>query len=344
MTQEVARRLVNRGHNVTLFTSQFQESLNSEIIDGISIVREGGKYTVYRRAKKYYERNKNGYDLILDEINVRPFLTPKFVKERPVLALIFQITPEQFSLELPFPLSYIGRHYLEKRWLAHYKEVRTITISNSSKMDLEKYGLKRVSICPIGTSISPLRALPQKEPLPTLVFIGRLKRHKLPDHALVAFLLLKKQIPNARMWVIGDGYMRKELEGKFKERDIRFYGRISSELKYELLRKAHLVLVPAIREGWGLVVTESNSMGTPVIAYNVPGLRDAVRNGQTGILVRENSPESLASSAISLLRDRDLLNKISSNALSYSRRFSWDNSAAIFERIMVEETSSRRIA
>ena len=133
------------------------------------------------------------------------------------------------------------------------------------------------------------------------------------------------------MWVIGDGYMLKKLRNS-KIEDIIFYGHVSNELKYQMLSKAHLVLAPAVREGWGLVVTESNAMGTPVIAYNVPGLRDSVKHGETGILVKDNSPESLAHAALSLLNDPILLRKYSVNALEFSRQFNWDNTADIFDR------------
>ena len=57
---------------------------------------------------------------------------------------------------------------------------------------------------------------------------------------------------------------------------------------------SHLVLIPSIREGWGLIVTESNAMGTPVVAYDVNGLRDSVLDGRNGILVKGKDPESLA--------------------------------------------------
>jgi glycosyltransferase involved in cell wall biosynthesis len=92
--------------------------------------------------------------------------------------------------------------------------------------------------------------------------------------------------------------------------------------------------VPAIREGWALVVTESNAMGTPVVAYNVPGLRDSVRHNETGVLVEDNSPAGLASSAIHLLGDRSRLERYSSTCLLYSKQFSWDTSTDIFERII----------
>ena len=118
--------------------------------------------------------------------------------------------------------------------------------------------------------------------------------------------------------------MRHKLE-EYGIKGVTFYGHIENSSKFELLSKAHLVLVPAIREGWGLVVTEANAMGTPAIAYNVPGLRDSVKDGETGILVKENSPNSLANASISLLKDRDLLRRYSNNALVFSRHFNWNN-------------------
>lgn len=343
LTHEIASRLVEKGnYEVTLFTSSFPSALSYENLDGLDIVRQGGKFSVYSRAKKYYKQNKNNYDLVIDEINVKPFLTPKYVKsEKPILALIHQISPEQFTFELPFPLNYLGRYYFEKKWLSYYKEIFTVTVSESTKRDLQRLGFKRVTIIPEGISTKPLDALVQKESNPTIIFIGRLKRHKLPDHALRAFSIVKNHIPKARLWVIGDGYMREELEAKFGTKDVTFFGYIDSELKYSLLSRAHLVLVPAIREGWALVVTESNAMGTPVIAYSVPGLRDSVKHNETGVLVEDNSPAGLASSAIQLLRNRSLLERYSYNSLLYSKQFSWDTSTDIFESIIREVLISK---
>jgi glycosyltransferase involved in cell wall biosynthesis len=161
-----------------------------------------------------------------------------------------------------------------------------------------------------------------------------MKKYKLPHHAISAFQLIKKQIPNAKMWVVGDGYMLKALKKANTDNDITFYGYISNNLKCDLLERAHLTLLPSIREGWGLVVIESNAMGTPVIAYDVPGLRDSIINNETGILVKENSPNSLAYHAISLLKDEALLLKYSNNALEFSKQFSWDNTANAFDNII----------
>ena len=336
LTHEIATRLVRkRGHKITLFTAHFPGGLTAENVDGIYIIREGGRYTVYEKAKTYYERNKNYYDLVIDEVNVKPFLTPKFVKEKPILALIHQISAELFSYELPFPLNYIGRYYLEKKWLSYYKEMTVVTVSNSSKQDLSALGFKNIFVITLGSGTVPLSVVPQKESTPTIIFIGRLKRHKRPDHAIKAFNIIKNELPHAKMWVIGDGYMRTQLE-KSCIKDVKFYGYVSSEMKYDLLMRAHLVLVPSAREGWGLVVTEANAMGTPVVAYNVPGLRDSIKDGETGILTKENSPDCLASSAISLLKSPQLLKNFSYNALQFSKQFDWNTTSDMFDKILMQ--------
>jgi len=334
-THEIMLRLVKMGHETTLFCPSFPSGLMKEEIDGVKIIRSGGKYTVYHKAKKFYKMNKNNYDIIIDEINARPFLSPDIVDGKPVLPLFLQLIHEEWFYETPFPLNYLCYYYLERKWLSVYKDTTTVTISDSSKQDLEQYGFKKVMVVPVGLSVEPLEKIDEKAPEPTIVFVGRFKKHKLPDHALRAFFLIKEKLPQAKMWFIGDGTMRKELE-KMNVKDVVFYGHVKNQVKYELLRKAHIVLMPSVREGWGLVVTESNAMGTPVIAYNVPGLRDSIIDGKTGILLKENSPQSLAHAAILLLTDHDLLKKYSTEALAFSKQFNWDNTAAAFDKIIRE--------
>lgn len=338
-THEIMRRLVEKGHDLTLFTTSFPSGPINETIDGVKVIRNGGKYSVYSKAKKYYRIASQHYDIIIDGINTRPFLTPKFVKEKPILAVFYQLAREFWFYETNFPLNYIGYYYLEKKWLSYYKNIMTVTISNSSKADLQELEFNKIAIVPIGLNIDPLPAIAEKELVPTIVFIGRLKKAKRPDHALQAFNLIKKEFPEAKMWVIGDGYMLEDLK-KFETKDIIFHGHISTEKKYELLSKAHLILVPAVREGWGLIVTEANAVGTPAVAYDVPGIRDAIIDGKTGILVKENTPDELAAKACVLLRDRNLLMEYSRNALVLAKQFNWDKTADIFNEILMKTVGS----
>jgi len=328
LTHEVMKRYVRRGDEMTLFCAKVKGRPSQEQIDGVNIVRDGGKYTVYRRGRSYFKKNRDRFDFVIDEVNPRPFLNPKILAGKPTLVLFHQLIREEWFYELPFPLSHFCNFY-ENRWLLPYRQTPTLTVSQSSKKDLESIGFKDVKVMPMGISKEPLNGLPQKEDSPTVVFIGRLKRHKLPDHAIKAFQIIKEQIPSAKMWIIGNGYMLHELK-KLGNRDVKFFGHVENLIKYELLSRAHLTLVPSIREGWGLVVTESNAMGTPVVAYEVNGLRDSVLDGRNGVLVKGKDPESLAKYTLKILTDKDLLNRLSVNALEYSRQFSWDKTFEYF--------------
>jgi glycosyltransferase involved in cell wall biosynthesis len=338
-THEVMKRLAKRGHEMTLFTSRFKDCQLNESINGVDIIREGNRYTVYIKAEKYLTAYKHHYDLIIDEINTRPFLVPKFAREKQVVAVIHQLAREFWFYETKFPLNYIGYYYLEEKWLSNYKNTITLALSNSTKVDVEELGFKRVFVVPPGLNITPLPCLKEKEANPTIVFIGRLKKAKLPDHALKAFSIIKREIHDAKMWIIGDGYFRKKLQS-FEKKDVTFYGKISNEKKFELLSRAHIILVPGVREGWGLIVTEANAMGTPAIGYDVPGLRDSIRHDETGITVVEKTPAAMAQQAISLLRDSDRLIKYSRSALEFSKQFSWDKTADLFEKILNNQSGS----
>jgi glycosyltransferase involved in cell wall biosynthesis len=298
------------------------------------VIRSGGRFSVYRNARKYFRKNKEHYDLFVDSINTMPFLSPKLVGERTVLPIIYQRAAEIWFHEMPFPINYLLYYYFERKWLTRYKDTRTVTISKSSKEDLESIGFKKTFVVPIGLSIEPIPEITQKESNPTIVFLGRLKKYKLPDHALEAFSIIRQHVSGARLWVIGAGSMLRELQGRYNTQDITFYGHVNDELKYRLLRRAHLILVPSVREGWGLVVTEANAMGTPAIAYDVHGLKDSVIDGETGILIKDRSEESLAHAAITLLDDKDLLTKYSEKALAFSKRYRWDEAVNQFEKII----------
>jgi glycosyltransferase involved in cell wall biosynthesis len=337
-THEIARRLARKGHDVTLFSASFAGGLPEEWIDGLRICRKGGRFSVYKEAEKFYKKEGRYNELVIDEINTRPFFVPKYVKNKPVLAVIHQLAREFWFYETRFPISWIGYHFLENRWLSLYRNIPTVTVSNSSLQDLQQLSFKKIYIIPEGINIVPLSELSEKEAEPTIIFVGRLKRVKLPNHALEAFKLINLELPSSKMWIIGDGYMKTLLQ-EYQLPNVTFFGYLNDEVKYNLLRRAHIMLVPAIREGWGLVVTEANAVGVPAIGYNVHGIRDSIKNGVTGLLTSQNSPAELARLSVNLLRNREQLNYISNRALEDSRKFSWDKSADEFEKVALNTVS-----
>jgi glycosyltransferase involved in cell wall biosynthesis len=97
--------------------------------------------------------------------------------------------------------------------------------------------------------------------------------------------------------------------------------------------------VPSVREGWGVSVIEANAMGTPAIGYAVPGLRDSIVEGVTGALVRPFDYVAMAGAAKLLIGDQGNLEKMSRNCLDWARKFSWDDAATAFHRLLESRIS-----
>ncbi|AIU69538.1 glycosyl transferase [Thermococcus eurythermalis] len=331
-THEIAKRLVKKGYEVTLFTSHFKGAERRDEIDGIEIVREGkivGLFdTVYSHAKRFYRENKDEFDLVIDEINTRPFLTPKYV-DKPIIALIHQLAVEFWDYKTPFPINLIGKHFLEPYWLRHYVNIKTITVSESTKADLERLGFKDVEIVYNGLDGNILEEVPEKEEEFTAIFVGRLTPTKKPEDAIKAFKMFDK----GKLWVVGRGELMEKLKKRYGQDNIDFKGFVPENEKIELMKRAHVLLVPGIREGWGRVVIEANALGTPVVGYNVPGLRDSIKHGYNGLLCEPN-PKAMSEALEELYEDEALRKRLSENALEWAKRFDWDESAERFEEIL----------
>ena len=107
---------------------------------------------------------------------------------------------------------------------------------------------------------------------------------------------------------------------------VKFWGYVSQPKKSELLARAHILINPSVREGWGLVNIEANAMGTPVIAYRSQGLVDSVREGESGLICSENTPEDMVDNVKKLFGDNLLYAKLQEGAKRWAGMFSWEKS------------------
>jgi glycosyltransferase involved in cell wall biosynthesis len=334
-THEVARRWVAAGDSVTLVTSNFHNGLKQEIVDGVETIRLGNYLTVFCRAKWLYKKKLAGhYDAIIDEYTLRPFMTVGYAQE-PVVFLIFELAREKYFYELPPILSHLGYYWFEPRWLKRCRKVPTVTISNSTKNDLVSFGFGKIDTVPVGIDFNTIERVAAKEEPPTLLFVGLLKKSNLVDHVISAFRLISEKEEDAKLWIVGRGPQLAKLKRMAKGLNVEFFGYVDEDKKIDLMRKAHALLVPGVREGWGLVVTEANACGTPAIGYRVPGLQDSIRDEETGLLTDTN-PESLARAILRLLNDEALRTRLAENALKWSREFSWQRTAEEFTKVIEE--------
>src|SRR5262249_42644512 len=191
---------------------------------GVEIVRGGGRLGVYRAARRFWSRRRGTFDVVIDEINTRPFMTPRWIRDTPIVALIHQLAREIWFYETPYPLAVLGRYVLEPWWLRAYREVPALTVSRSSADSLARYhGWRDVAVVREGHTPLPAPELP-KEPEPTIVFLGRLVAMKRPEDAIAAFRLASQDTP-AKLWVIGDGPLLPRLRATAPA-SVEFLGRI----------------------------------------------------------------------------------------------------------------------
>jgi glycosyltransferase involved in cell wall biosynthesis len=292
-TQNVAAEWIKDGHEVTLFCSQIKDRPSTEVLDGLRIIRRGSRWRVYREARLFFQSEGHGkFDLIVDEVNTRPFFATRWATNTQVIALIHQVCRELWQYQAPFPMAFVGRYWFEPRWLRAYKDVPTVTVSEASKVSLIRYGLTQVQVVPEGHALVLNRPLVPRESVPTVIFIGRLEAHKRPDEAIKAFELLRDSVmPTAKLWVVGTGPMEEKLR-RSAPAGVEFLGWLSQEEKSLRLARAHVLIITSVREGWGLVVTEAAAAGTPIVGYRVDGLSDSLR-ASNGVLTAPN-PKQLS--------------------------------------------------
>jgi glycosyltransferase involved in cell wall biosynthesis len=137
----------------------------------------------------------------------------------------------------------------------------------------------------------------------------------------------------ARLWIIGswDDQYRRKLDRLIARHALKtsvtFFGQVDDDTKHHYLAQAHLVVMTSVREGWGLVVSEANAVGTPGVVYDVPGLRDSTLHMQTGLVCSRNDPETLAENLLTLYSNRDFYARLRYNSWMMSRQLSWDQTA-----------------
>lgn len=338
LTHEIAKRWVAMGHAVTQFSERFNGSKSEVTLDGVKIIREGSAQIlsfhvpVHMAAFFWYLKHKGQFDVVVDEIHGIPFFTPFYVRTKKV-ALICEVAGDIWDMVFAFPINKLGR-FIENNYFRFYRQVPFFTISNSTKNDIEKKGIRRdrITVLPMGITFpKDIKNYP-KEKSATVIFVGRLSPTKGVDDALRAISELKKKDINCIIWIVGRGekefesYIRKLTEELDIEDRVIFFGFVSEKEKFELMSKAHILVAPSKKEGWGLVVREASLVGTPAVVYNVNGLKDIVRNNVTGI-ISDINPESLTENIKKLLENNTLYEKLRTKAKKEAKNSSWNITA-----------------
>ena len=332
--QEIFKRIAASGHKVTFLSCRHPGAMEDETIDGIRIFRHGSRglfnYHVPFLYKKLHREYK--FDIVVDAINKVPLFTPLYVRNTPLLTIVHHLFRKTIFSEASFPAA-LYVYLMESMIGKVYRRNPFCVISDSTRRDVESFGIPQgkislIDICVDHDLYKP--DLQAKSPEPVISYLGRIKKYKSVDQLLNAFAIIKAQIPEAKLNVVGDGDdvpRLKQIARDMKLKDIQFLGFVSPEEKVRYLQQSHLVVNTSSKEGWGLTVIEANACGTIVVASDVEGLRDSVVDGETGLLYPYGDIQSLADNSVRILKDAALRRKMEQNALTWAARFHWDKSA-----------------
>lgn len=345
---EFAKRLVKDNHKVTFFSRVFPNCLKEEVLDGVKIIRKGNKLSVYLEAFLYYKSLKKKPDIVIDMVNTLCWQTPLYVPKKNRFAYVNQLAKEVFFFELPKPISYIA-YFLEKFQYLTYKNTRFICYSKSTKKDLQEFGIsvKNISIFSMGLDHSRYESSGKKTSYPLFLYVGRLVKMKRVDLCIRAFKDTVKKYKNAKFAIIGNGPDEERLTKIVKDLKLSknvifvnknnfFIKKTKFDIKIKLMQEAWCLLLPSVKEGWGMVVTEAAACGTPSIVSNVTGLRDSVVKDKTGLVLSEKPLEKeLSGAMLKLIEDSKLRNEMSEEAVLWAKNFNWDKSYNEFKKLII---------
>jgi len=330
---EMFGRLAARGHRVTLLCSGYPGAAPEETLDGMRVVRVGGRYTFNFVLPAVLARRFRGHDVVVEALNKIPLCTPLFAG-MPVLGIGHHLFGATIFREVPPPLSlYVYLSELAVPWV--YRRVHMEVISRSTREDFVLRGLapERIRVVYVGLDreqYSPGSG--EKEAKPTLLALGRIRKYKGLELVVDAVAgLARSRHPELRLVIAGTGNHLEALKEHVRrtgaEELVRFTGRVSEEEKVELYRRAWALVMTSPKEGWGLTCLEAEACGTPVIASDSPGLREAVRHDVSGLLVPHGDRESLVAAIDRFLGDEALRRRLGAGALEFAGTFSWDRAA-----------------
>jgi glycosyltransferase involved in cell wall biosynthesis len=303
------------------------------------VVEAGGTYSQYLRAPFAYRRHFSDVDLVVDVENGIPFFSPLW-RRKPVLCLVHHIHEDQWATRFPAPVALLGRALEGRAMPAVYGRSLFLAVSESTRRALTAIGVPDARIRVITEGVEAASVDMARSPTPLFTVLGRLVPHKRVDLVLRAWRVVQP-IVGGQLVVIGDGPERQRLEA-LAGPGVTFAGHASEEEKWRLLRRSWLLVHGAHHEGWGIAVVEAAACGTPALAFDVPGVRDAVLDGETGVLVSFET--ELAGAWVTLAADKGWRMRLGAAASTRAAALSWDATVTQFLAVADEAIGAAQAA
>ncbi len=339
MFDHLLRGLAARGHEVTLVCGGPVNDHEFEVVDA------GGTYSQYLRAPWLCWSRFRDVDVIIDVENGMPYWSPLW-RRGPSVCLVHHVHTDQWQTRFPRPVAAVCRAVERHVMPVVYRSRRFVAISSSTADALVDIGVRRDKITVIECGVD-LPSAPDsvKSDQPLFLSLNRLVPHKRVDVILRAWELAGGAAVG-RLVVVGDGPQLDAIRRQASSiSGVEVLGHVSEEVKLNLLARSWAVLSAAHHEGWGMSIMEGAALGTPALAVDAPGLRDAVVDGVTGILVPAEDESqvsaALAEALVGFANDDDRRRAMGIRALERTRHFSWDRCVERWESVLEEVAYSK---
>ena len=346
---EVFGRLAARGHRVTLLASGYPGAAPRAELDGMEVVRVGGRHSYTLAARPFYARHLAGeqWDAVVEDLNKVPLFTPLWVR-RPLVLLVHHLFGATAFREASAPLA-AATWLLERPIPRIYHGVPVEAVSESTADDLAARGLARGGMRVIHNGVDLDFFAPDgtvaRAPVPTFLYVGRLKRYKRIEHVIAAVALLRDRGHAVRLTIAGRGDDEPRLRAETQRLNVAdrvdFAGFVSEERKRELLRTSWANVLASPREGWGITNMEAAACATPSVASDSPGLRESVVHERTGLLYPHGDVAALADALWRLAAAPAEVRRLGDGAFDFARGFTWDRAADLTEAHLAEVASTR---
>lgn len=327
LVDQLARGLLARGHHVELLCG------GPVGARPYGVTSTGGLYGQYLGAPVRYLRSHRGTDLVVDVANGLPFLSPLWRRGVSV-CLVNHVHTQHWALWFPRPVAAVGR--TTEAWLLRnvYRNRVFVAVSDSTATALVRLGVNRDRIRIVHNGVEPDGSGPAPTPSgePLFLALGRLMPHKRFDIVLRLWETVRPAT-GGRLVVVGDGPEMARLQS-IAGPGVSLPGRVTEEEKQRLLERAWLLLHPSMVEGWGLVIMEAAVHGTPSVAFDAPGVRDSVVDGETGTLAR--SEADFVRSWIALTADHCRRESLGRRARDRAAGFPWSSTVDRFVEVAEE--------
>jgi glycosyltransferase involved in cell wall biosynthesis len=338
---EISKRLVQRGHEVTVFGTKLWEGEDI-------FYKEGVRLWGVSAAKELYI---DGHRSIKQAIYFALKIAPVLVREK--FDLIdcqnFPYFPG-FSAKIH---SLLNKSYLIVTWHEFWGDYwheylgrkgifgkvvekaemhlanRVVAVSETVKRDLEQHGCRQVVVIPNGIDFNNISRIPAALEYTDIVFAGRLTKEKNVNVLIETIGHIKQNEPEVRCMIIGDGPERRNLEQLVENLHLKdnifMKGFIKNQDEvFSYFKSSKVFVSPTVREGFGIAALEANACGLPIVTVKHPrnAICDLIIEGENGF-ISELTVQDIADKII-MAKNRDMNGKLSAKCIEFARKYDWD--------------------